>query len=115
MPGSKAVFERFAGYAPRDEPSDWLSGGKRMNFDRIEWQIIPDPGTATAALQNGEVDWWQEPILDVVPLLRKNRNVMVDIADPLGNVGYLRMNHHRRAAALAASQGERVASNTSMT
>jgi hypothetical protein len=51
----------------------------------------------------------------VVPLLRKNRNVAVDIADPLGNVGYLRMNHHRRAAALAASQGERVASNTSMT
>jgi hypothetical protein len=49
--------------------------------------------TATAALQNGEVDWWEYLIPDVVPLLRKNRNVMVDIADPLGNVGALRVNH----------------------
>ncbi|HYZ62383.1 MAG TPA: ABC transporter substrate-binding protein, partial [Acetobacteraceae bacterium] len=29
VPGSRAVFERFAGYAPRSEPADWLSGGKR--------------------------------------------------------------------------------------
>ena len=45
------------------------------------------PATASAALQNGEIDWWENPIPDLVPLLRKNRNVIVDIADPLGNVG----------------------------
>jgi peptide/nickel transport system substrate-binding protein len=55
--------------------------------------LICDPATASAALLNGEVDWWETPIPDLVPLLRKNRNLMVDIADPLGNVGSVRMNH----------------------
>jgi peptide/nickel transport system substrate-binding protein len=44
-------------------------------------------------LQNGEVDWLEFPLADLVPLLKKNRNVMVDVADPLGNIGCLRMNH----------------------
>ena len=70
-----------------------FAGGKRMLVDRIEWIVMPDSGTVTAALQSGEVDWWEQPIPDVVPLLRKNRNVMVDTADPLGNVGALRINH----------------------
>jgi peptide/nickel transport system substrate-binding protein len=93
VPGARAVFEKFAGYVPRQEPNSWLAGGKRILVDRIEWIVMPDPGTVTAALQSGEVDWWEQPIPDVVPLLRKNRNVMVDIADPLGNVGALRINH----------------------
>jgi peptide/nickel transport system substrate-binding protein len=93
VPGSRAVFEKFAGYVPRDEPVSWLAGGKRMLLDRIEWIVIGDPATASAALQNGEVDWWEYPIADLVPLLRKNRNLMVDIADPLGNVASLRINH----------------------
>jgi hypothetical protein len=35
----------------------------------------------------GEVDWLAVPLPDLVPMLRKNRNVMLDIADPLGNIG----------------------------
>jgi len=87
------VFERFADYVPRPEPASWLSGGKQMLLDRIEWIVMADPATASAALQNGEVDWWETPIADLVPLLRKNRNLAVDIADPLGNIGSFRMNH----------------------
>src|SRR5262249_20053330 len=64
-----------------------------MLLERIEWIVMPDPATASAALQNGEVDWWETPIADIVPMLKKNRNVMVDIADPLGNIGSFRMNH----------------------
>ncbi len=93
VPGARAVFEKFADYKPRDEPSSWLAGGKRMLLDRVEWIIMPDAATASAALQNGEVDWWENPISDLVPLLRKNANIAVDIADPLGNVGSFRMNH----------------------
>src|SRR5580692_2950135 len=37
VPGSAAAFEKFAGYVPRPETASWLSGGKRINFDRIEW------------------------------------------------------------------------------
>jgi len=93
VPGAKAVFERFDGYQPREEPGSWLAGGKRMGVDRIEWLVMPDPATASAALQNGEVDWWENPITDLVPTLKRNRNIRVDIADPLGNIGTFRMNH----------------------
>ena len=113
VPGSKAVFAKFEGYQPRAEAADWLSGGRRMLFDRIEWLILPDDATKAAALQNGEVDWWENPIPDLVPLLKRNRNVKLDIADPLGNIGSLRFNHLyppfndarvRRAAMMAINQ-----------
>ncbi len=113
VPGARAVFQKFDRYVPRQEPASWLAGGKRMAVDRVEWVVMPDPATASAALQNGEVDWWENPITDLVPILRRNRNLMVDIADPLGNIGSFRMNHlHppfndvriRRAVLMAMSQ-----------
>ena len=113
VPGAKAVFEKFADYVPRQEKASWLAGGKRMLVDRIEWVVIPDPATAAAALQNGEVDWWENPLSDLVPTLKKNRNISVDIGDPLGNIGSFRMNHlhppfndvrARRAVLMALSQ-----------
>ncbi len=115
VPGAKAVFEKFADYQPRQEKASWLAGGKKMLVDRIEWVIMPDPATASAALQNGEVDWWENPISDLVPVLKRNRNVAVDIADPLGNIGTFRMNHlhppfndvrARRAVLMALDQEE---------
>ncbi len=113
VPGAKAVFEKFPGYVPRQEPASWLAGGKRMLVDRIEWIVMADPATAAAALQSGEVDWWHETVADLVPVLKKNRNIVVDIADPLGNLGALRMNHlippfndvrARRAVLMALNQ-----------
>jgi peptide/nickel transport system substrate-binding protein len=115
VPGAQSVFEKWDGYQPREEKADWLAGGKRVNFDRVEWRIIPDAATAAAALQSGEVDWWETPIPDVVPLLRRNSDLRVDIADPLGNIGDLRMNHLyppfndqrvRQAALIATSQAD---------
>ena len=111
--GSKTVFERYAGYQPRPEPADWLAGGKRMLLDRVEWLNIPDAGTASSALQNGEIDWWEQPVNDVVPLLKASRDIRVDIADPFGNIGIFRVNHLlppfddvrvRRAVQMALSQ-----------
>ncbi len=112
-PGSLAVFELNRDYQPRSEPASWLSGGKQMHFDRIEWLILPDDATKAAALQNNEIDWWENPVPDLVPLLKRNKNITVDIADPLGNIGSFRMNHlHppfndvrvRRAVMMALSQ-----------
>lgn len=93
VPGAKAVFEKFADYVPRSEPADWLSGGKKMLVDRIEWVIMPDAATAAAALQNGEVDWLETPLSDLVPVLKSSKDINVDIGDPLGNIGAFRMNH----------------------
>ena len=112
-PGSLAVFELNRDYQPRSEPASWLSGGKQMHFDRIEWLILPDDATKAAALQNNEIDWWENPVPDLVPLLKRNKNITVDIADPLGNIGSFRINHlHppfndvrvRRAVMMALSQ-----------
>jgi peptide/nickel transport system substrate-binding protein len=113
VPGASAVFEKWDGYVPRQEKADWFAGGKRVLIDRLEWKIIPDAATAAAAMQSGEVDWWEIVLPDVVPLLRKNDNLVLDIADPLGNIGDLRMNHLyppfndqrvRLAALIAANQ-----------
>jgi peptide/nickel transport system substrate-binding protein len=113
VPGARAVFERFPGYLSRDEQNSWLAGSKRMLVDRVEWTVIPDPATASAALQSGEVDWWEVPTPDLVPVLKKSRNVTADIADPLGNIGVFRMNHlhppfndvrARRAILMAVNQ-----------
>ena len=113
VPGAKAVFEKFPGYVPRQEPGSWLAGGKRMLVDRIEWMVMADPATAAAALQSGEVDWWHYTVADLVPVLKKNRNIVVDIADPLGTLGALCMNHlippfndvrARRAVLMALNQ-----------
>jgi peptide/nickel transport system substrate-binding protein len=57
--GARAVFEKFSDYVPRQEDASWLAGGKRIVTDRIEWIVMPDPATAAAALQTGEVDWWE--------------------------------------------------------
>jgi peptide/nickel transport system substrate-binding protein len=85
VPGAKAAFEKFPGYAPRQEPASWLAGGRNVVLDRIEWITIPDPATAAAALQSGEVDWVEIVIPDLVPVLRKNRNLVTAINDPVGH------------------------------
>ena len=73
VPGARATFERFADYVPRQEPASWLAGGKRMLIDRTEWIVMPDAATASAALQNGEVDWWETPTSDVFVRLSRER------------------------------------------
>jgi peptide/nickel transport system substrate-binding protein len=92
-PGALAAFEKNKDYVPINEPTDWWAGGRVIHFDRIEWVIMPDPATASAALQSGEIDWWETPLTDLVPVLKRNRNIKVEIADPLGNIGSFRLNH----------------------
>ena len=77
--GARSAFERFDGYVPRPEEASWMAGGKRITTERIEWIIMPDVATTAAALQNRELDWWEVPHPDLVLMLRKNRNVVLDI------------------------------------
>ncbi|MFC3127548.1 ABC transporter substrate-binding protein [Pseudoroseomonas globiformis] len=86
--GARVVYERFNRYRPRESGTpSWGAGPKRVHFDRVEWHVMPDPGTATGALQNGEVDWWENPPNDLLPLLERNRNITTRLSSPLGTLG----------------------------
>lgn len=93
VPGSKVVFEKFEGYEPRPEPASWSAGGKVIHFDRIEWVISSDPATASLALQNGEVDWVEELLIDLAPVMRSDPGVKIGISNPYGYVSGIRLNH----------------------
>ena len=91
--GSRVVYERNSSYVPRTEPPDWATGGKIANFQRVEWNVMPDPATAAAALMNGEMDWWERPVPDLLPMLGKNPKLTGQIADPSGRLAVMRLNH----------------------
>lgn len=90
--GTRAVYRRFEGYVPRQEASDWASGGKVAGFERIEWTTIPDASTAGAALQSGSADWWEIVPPDLVPLLRRHRQLRIEVTDNTGFLPILRFN-----------------------
>ncbi len=86
--GARVVYERNPDYKPREGSApDWAAGPKQVFFDRVEWTVMPDPATAAAALQNGEVDWWENPPNDLIPVLRRSRDVMQKSGSPLGTIG----------------------------
>jgi peptide/nickel transport system substrate-binding protein len=91
--GSLFVYERFDGYKPREQgEASFTAGPKIVHFDRVEWHVQPDPATKAAALQAGEMDWWENPTADLLPLLRKN-NIATPVTDHTGTSFMLRPNH----------------------
>ncbi len=93
VPGSKVVYERNPDYVPRSEPAEYYAGGKVVNVDRVEWNIIADEYTAASALVAGEVDIVEAPPVDVLPTLQGAKDVKVTVHDKGGNMAFLRMNH----------------------
>jgi len=61
-PGNKMVFVRNTDYVGRREPANFLAGSKKPLLARIDWLVLPDANSATAALKNGEVD-----MLEMIP------------------------------------------------
>jgi peptide/nickel transport system substrate-binding protein len=86
--GARVVYERNRDYVPRSDGAvSWTAGPKAVHFDRVEWTVMPDPGTAAAALASGEVDWWENPSNDLLPVLERNRGVTTQLATRLGTIG----------------------------
>jgi Bacterial extracellular solute-binding proteins, family 5 Middle len=97
------------------------SGGKIAHFERMEWPTIPEPATAAAALTSGEIDWYEQVQPDLIPQLRRNKDIRIGSANPGGFNGILRFNHMntpfnnvaiRRAVMMAVDQPEYMASIT---
>jgi peptide/nickel transport system substrate-binding protein len=70
-----ARFARFARYQPRpDGAVGFTSGTKIAHFDRVEWLTL-DTFSAMAALQKGEIDWWETPPRDLIEQIARDRNI----------------------------------------
>src|SRR4051812_27026631 len=93
VPGSRVVFSRNAAYVPRSGGTPSFNAGpKIVNIDRVIWNFIPDPATASAALQQGEIDWWENPSLDLIPQIKTYKDVTLTVKDRTGEMGCLRFN-----------------------
>jgi peptide/nickel transport system substrate-binding protein len=93
QPGNKVVYLANVDYVPRKETPSGAAGGKRVFVDRVEWRYIPDAATASAALEAGEVEYWENVPLDFTPKLEGNPAVTVFVTDTRGSQGWLRPNH----------------------
>jgi peptide/nickel transport system substrate-binding protein len=93
VPGSLNVYAKFDRYVPSPHGTPSFCAGPRVaHFDRVEWITTPEPATQVAALQSGEVDWVEQPLMDLVPGLRQTKGITVAVAETAGLVGFLRFN-----------------------
>jgi peptide/nickel transport system substrate-binding protein len=91
--GARVAYARHVAYRPREgDAAAFTAGPKQVHFDRVEWHVMPDAGTAAAALQAGEMDWWENPAADLLPLLRRARGVRVELLEDYGYIGCMRFN-----------------------
>src|SRR4030081_504179 len=113
QPGVKAVYEKNKDYVPRKAPASWTSGGKVVKVDRVEWLTMADAQTAANALQSGEIDFIDNPSFDLLPMLKADKELRVEILNKLGFQTLGRMNFLyppfdnvkvRRAALMAINQ-----------
>lgn len=92
QPGVIAVYERNPDFIPREEPSSWAAGAKEVHFDRVEWIVMPDAQTTLSALLAGEIDFWERPPVDLMPILQADPDITVGQLNVMGDVGVLRFN-----------------------
>ncbi len=93
VPGARNIYAKFEHYRPRPSGAPSFCAGPRVAyFDRVEWLTTPDPATQVAALEAGEVDWVEQPLMDLVPTLRKKRGLALEVMETKGLIGFLRFN-----------------------
>jgi peptide/nickel transport system substrate-binding protein len=92
--GSRSVYARFEAYQPRPHgTTSFLAGPRVVHFDRAVWTFQPDPATAAAAIAKGEFDWWENPAIDLISLLHRERDLVVEVKNRMGSIGCIRFNH----------------------
>jgi peptide/nickel transport system substrate-binding protein len=113
QPGVKAVYEKNKDYVPRKEPASWTAGGKVVKVDRVEWVTMADAQTAMNALQSGDIDFLENPTLDMLSTLEADKDLKIETLNKAGFQTLGRMNFLyppfdnikvRRAALLAINQ-----------
>jgi peptide/nickel transport system substrate-binding protein len=93
IPGQRVVFDKNPEYVPRTSGKPSFSAGPKVVYiDRVIWNFVQDPSTASAALMQGEVDWWENPTIDLVPQLKRSKDLVITVKDRTGEIGCLRFN-----------------------
>jgi len=92
-PGDKTVYVKFDKYKPRPEPASGLAGGKVAKVDRVEWLAVSDQQQAVNALQKGEIDFIEQPSIDLLGTLKKDPNITVVESQQLKAQYVFRPNH----------------------
>src|SRR5690606_23202547 len=60
---------------------------------RVIWIYFTDQQTAINAVMAGEVDYFEQPSTDLVPIREANPDITGEANDPLGNNGFARCHH----------------------
>jgi len=69
--GARVAHAKFDAYVPRP----------------AKWTVMPDSASAATALQAGEMDWWELPALDLVPLLKRAPRLAIHADETAVSVG----------------------------
>ena len=104
-PGVQYVYDRNAKYVPRAEPPSGLAGGHVVKLERVIWENMSDQQTAMAALQSGEIDFYEVPPLDFISQLEGDPNIKIEVFEKGGDIVIMRMNFlHKPFSELKARQ-----------
>lgn len=95
-PGERVVYRRNPAYVPRDEPANGYAGGKVVKLNRVDWVYLPDQSTAISALQTGEVDFLESVPADLVGVLAKRADIVMQVLNTSGSIGTVRPNSAHR-------------------
>jgi peptide/nickel transport system substrate-binding protein len=92
--GASMVLARNAAYVPRQEPPDFLSGGKVVHVEEVLLRVMPDQATGASALIAGEIDYMQFLPFDLLGKLGKADGVrLMTFGGPDMYQGNFRLNH----------------------
>ena len=91
-PGVRYVYDPNPYYVPREEEPSGLAGGMNVYLDRVVFENMPDAQTAVAALQAGEIDFYEVPPPDFLPMLESDPSLTVEDVFKVGKEGYIALN-----------------------
>jgi peptide/nickel transport system substrate-binding protein len=87
------VFKAFDRYEPREEPADFLTGGKRAVAHECIWRCNRGQDDTIEAMIKGQLDWSEHIDPSMTDRLAADPFIECEEADPFGFIGICRFNH----------------------
>ena len=94
-PGQKGRVRPERGIRPASRASERHRRGQGRQRGPRGMAVLAQANDARKALRHGKVDIWESPPPAVLGKLMRDRDIVVDVLDPVGLQGSIRMNHRR--------------------